>query len=655
MSDELASAKNVVNTISLLGIDMIENAASGHPGIVLSAAPMMYSLYAKNMNIFPKDPKWFNRDRFVLSAGHGSALLYSTLYLAGYDIKIEDLKEFRRLGSIAAGHPEYGLTPGVDATTGPLGQGFANAVGMAIAESHLAARFNKRNYSIIDHYTYVVCGDGDLQEGITWESISLAGHLGLSKLIVLFDSNDVQLDTLTSSTTSDNIKEKIEACNWNYIKVGVGTSIPLISNAIVKAKACSKPTLIEIKTVIGRGTTNEGTTKVHGSPLGEAETIKLRKKLSWKKPEFVISSSISSFFRRKIMDRCRPNYENHKALMENYKERFPEDYALLQEFLSSKRDLNISSDILNLNLSKELSTRSISGKILNELTKKYKNMIGGSADLSSSTFVKGPDGDFSRENRLGRNINFGIREHAMGAIANGIALHGGLIPFISTFFTFSDYLKPAIRLSALMKLPVMYIFTHDSIAVGEDGPTHQPIEQLTSLRCVPDLNVMRPCSTNEVIGAYDIALKSDVPTALILTRQPIPTLLNASMDIRKGAYIIKEEENPKQKLDFIMLSCGSEVDLCIKTATDFKEKNVRVVSMPSMYLFEKLSPSQKKAILPDNVPVIAVEMGSPMSWYKYAKYVYGIENFGYSGRIDEVKKEAGFTSRQLWEYAKGCT
>lgn len=636
-----------INAIKILGVDAINKANSGHPGIVLGAASMLHVLYTKHLNVDPKKTNWINRDRFILSAGHGSALLYSINHLSGYDISIENLKNFRQLGN-TPGHPEYGHTAGVETTSGPLGQGISNAVGMALAETHLAAKFNKPNFDIIDHYTYVLCGDGDLQEGVTQEAMSLAGHLGLGKLIVLFDSNDIQLDGEVNLAYSERAKNKFEALNWQYILVADGEDQAAVHRAILKAKKeTNKPTIIEVKTIIGRGTSIEGTSKVHGSPIGEKEAVALREKISWTHAPFEIPSEVYDLYKKKVYNRGRRVHKKWDNLLKEYKETYQEEGLLFDQYFNEKTTVDISKLPVYEAGSKE-ATRNVSGKIIDSLSVQHPNLIGGSADLTASTKAKGADGHFSKENRLGRNINFGVREHAMASLANGMVLHGGLKVFVGGFFIFSDYMKPAIRLSAIMGIPTTYVFTHDSVAVGEDGPTHEPIEQLAMLRSIPNMSVIRPADANETKAAWQLALESkNQPTALILTRQSVPNLEETSIkEVSKGAYILKKETN---KLDGILLASGSEVSLALETQKILLEKGIdlRVVSMPSMDLFEKQSEAYKKEILPKNVKILAVEMASPMPWYKYTPNVYGIDTFGVSAPLEEVLKYFKFTPEDL--------
>lgn len=642
--------EKAISAIRVLGTDMINNANSGHPGIVLGAAPLAYTLFTNHLNIYPRESKWINRDRFVLSAGHGSALLYSLIHFSGYKLGIDDLKRFRSEGK-TPGHPEYGHTEGVEATTGPLGQGIANAVGLAIAEAHLASKFNIDQYKIFDHHTYALCGDGDLQEGVALEAMSLAGHLGLGKLIILFDSNDIQLDGPVNLTYSENNKKKFEAMGWQHLMVTNGNDINAINKALLKArKETEKPTIIEVKTVIGFGTSKAGTSKVHGSPLGKEESAVLRKNLNFEYEPFDIPKDVYSHFRKKIFLRGKREYKKWDEMFNLYKENHQSKAAELYSFYNSNYELNADA-LRELLKPEKSSTRVSGGKILDSFSEQFGNIIGGSADLTSSTMARGYGSSFSAHDRSGRNINYGVREHAMGAIANGITLHGGLKTFTGAFFVFSDYMKPSIRMAAIMDIPTTFVFSHDSIAVGEDGPTHEPIEQLVGLRAIPNLNVFRPADAKETYSAWQIALNSvNTPTVIVLTRQNVINQESTCIEKAKmGAYIVLE---PEGKVDGIIIACGSEVELSMEVAKELNEKgnNIRVVSMPSQYLFEKQKESYKNSILLEDVKTIAVEMGSRSSWYKYTNNVYGIDQFGLSDKQDKVIAKLGFTKDKLMEY-----
>lgn len=644
-----------INTLRVVGAEMIHKANSGHPGIVLGAAPMVHTLFTRHLNINCQDEQWFNRDRFVLSAGHGSALLYLLLHLSGFAIGMDDLKNFRQKGSITPGHPEYGHTPGVEITTGPLGQGLASAVGLAIAESYLSAKFNKNDLSIIDHYTYVLCGDGDLQEGIAMEAMSLAGHLGLKKLIVLYDSNDVQLDGEVSLVNTEDTQMKVEAMGWQYLKVEDGNNVDDIDKAIAFAKgSTTKPTLIEIKTIIGYGAPNSGESSVHGKPMSTEDIQALRKFLGYTAPEFEIVDAVKEFYDTNVVKRGYDANSSWNHQLIQYAREYPQDYKLLCDFMYNEVKLSDYEGMPSYEIGTKESTRKVMGKLLDWLSIKLPNIIGGSADLTASTMVKGADGIYGQANPLGRNIKYGVREHAMAAITNGITLHGGLKGFCSGFFVFSDYLKPAVRLAAIMHLPSLFFFSHDTVCVGEDGPTHQPVEHLTMFRSMPNTNVFRPADAVEMTSAMLLAFaETDCPTVIVSSRQ---TLLNLDCTnfegVSKGAYIAFE---PKGTPGYALITCGSELTLCIDVAKRLEQEQifVRVVSMPSMFLFEKQSKEYKEAVLPKRMKKrMAVEMGSSMSWYKYASKVHGIDVFGSSMPLKCIHEEYGFTVEEIYKEFK---
>ncbi|CDQ39916.1 Transketolase [Virgibacillus salexigens] len=645
-----------INTIRTLSIDAIENANSGHPGLPMGAAPMAYTLWTDFMNHNPKHSKWFNRDRFVLSAGHGSMLLYSLLHLSGYNVTIDDLKGFRQWGSKTPGHPEVHHTDGVEATTGPLGQGIAMSVGMAMAEAHLSAKFNKDNFNIVDHYTYAIVSDGDLMEGISHEAASLAGHLGLGKLIALYDSNDISLDGDLDRSFSDNTEERFKAYGWQVLTVKDGNDLDAIRNAIKLAQEnTEQPTLIEVKTIIGYGSPNKSASAAsHGAPLGGDE-VKLTKEFyKWTHDEFHVPEEVYEDFNEKIVKDGAEAEASWNKLLDSYKETYPE---LAQEFeLALKGDLPAGWEKELPVFEPEqdtLATRASSGKVLNAIADTVPNFFGGSADLAGSNKTTiNEENDFSRNHYAGRNIWFGVREHAMGAALNGMALHGGLNVYAGTFFVFSDYLRPAVRLSSIMNMPVTYVFTHDSIAVGEDGPTHEPIEQLASLRAMPGLSLIRPADGNETQAAWRLALEStDTPTALVLSRQNLPTLEgtkdNAYEGVKQGAYVISDAE--KATPDAILIATGSEVQLAIKSQAALKEKgmDVRVVSMPSWDRFNSQDDTYKQKILPAEVKNrVAIEMASPFGWERFVGEhgkVIGIDTFGASAKGEKVIEEYGFT------------
>lgn len=649
--------QKAIETIKVLSLEQINEANSGHPGICLGAAPMIHTLYAHNLKVLPDKYDWFNRDRFVLSAGHGSALLYSMLHLAGFGVSALDLQRFRSLGSITPGHPEYEMTPGVDATTGPLGQGIAMAVGMAIAEEFLAAKYNEKDLDVINHYTYVICGDGDLQEGVSQEAISLAGHLGLGKLIVLYDSNDIQLDTETNKTFSEKIKMKFEAMNWHYQFVEDGTNVKSIDEAIKQAQTVvDKPSIIEVKTVIGLGSSLAGTSKVHGSPLPSEEVVAFRKAVGGE--SFTVDTKVYEFYYDRINERGRKEYENWQNKLSVYKLRYPKKYRELVDVMENKLTVDFNEITLNYDLEHVAATRVSSGEVLEFVSSKHPTLIGGSADLSSSTKVKGADGDFSRENRTGRNINFGVREHAMAAICNGMALHGGVRPFCGGFLVFSDYMKPAMRLSALMNLPVIYVFTHDSIAVGEDGPTHQPIEHLTMLRTIPNMTVIRPADANEVKSAWNYIINehNEGPVCLILTRQNLPTVTRYNPNaVQLGAYTVRPE---RESLGGLIIATGSELHLALEAQKELIKEgyDVRVISMPSINLFEKQTTAYKEQLIPSYITKrLVLEMSEGTSLERYAGSfgeVYKITSFGSSCPGNLLVSEYGYTVEKIVEAYK---
>jgi transketolase len=647
-----------INTIRTLSMDAIEKANSGHPGMPMGAAPMAYTLWTSHMKHNPNNPDWFNRDRFVLSAGHGSMLLYSLLHLSGYDVTLDDIKAFRQWGSKTPGHPEYGHTPGVDATTGPLGQGIAMAVGMAMAERHLAATFNKPGYHIVDHYTYAICGDGDLMEGVASEAASLAGHLKLGRLIVLYDSNDISLDGDLDKAFGENVRQRFEAYGWQTLFVEDGNDITAINQAIAEAKAeLNRPTLIEIKTTIGYGApTVAGTNEVHGKPLSAEEARGAKQHYEWPYEEpFYVPEEVRTHFEA-IRQKGEAEEAEWNALVESYRKVFPEEAARLDMAMNGTVPEDYAADLPLYQLGDKKATREYSYEILNALADVVPQIFGGAADLASSTktLIKNST-DFFPGQYDGRNVWFGVREFAMAAAVNGMALHKGVKPYGSTFFVFTDYLRPALRLSALMNVPSIFVFTHDSIAVGEDGPTHEPIEQLASLRAMPNLTVLRPADGNETREAWKIAIESqDTPTVLVLTRQGVPTLEgtieHAAEGVKRGAYIVSEA---KGKIQGIIMATGSEVHLAVEAQKMLAEEgiHVRVVSMPSWDLFEKQSEEYKAQILPPEVTKrLAVEAGSSLGWHKYVGSfgaTLTIDRFGASANGNKVMAEYGFTAENV--------
>ena len=641
----------IIDQLRCLGIDMISEANSGHPGIVLGAAPILYTLYAHHLRFDPLDPNYFNRDRFVMSAGHGSALLYATLYLAGFPITLDDLKNFRQIDSITPGHPEYGVTPGVDASTGPLGQGIAMAVGMAMAEANLRARYNNGKKEIIDYYTYVLAGDGDLMEGVSYEACSLAGTLKLNKLIVLYDSNDVCLDGKTSMTFNDNVSMRFVSLGWNVITVSDGESYEAISKAIDEAKnSTDKPTLIEVKTVIGKHSSLEGTNLVHGSPLRKEEITAIKEKLGVRDIPFTVSQNICDDFRYFVEKRCSSLSEKFNKTVASLSEAEQEE---LKFFMGNDKAIPIKNFIYTPTEDLLESPRDTSSRLLNSVVKDSPFILGGSADLfaANRTYIKDA-GDFSANNYLGKNIFFGVREHAMGAILNGLALSGFRV-YGSTFLSFSDYMKPAIRMAAMMKLPVIYIFTHDSISVGEDGPTHQPVEQLLGLRSTPNLEVFRPADANEVIGSYK-AISENVsgPSVITLSRNKLPILETTNVvGVSHGGYVVFDTE---RKPSGIVIATGEEVHQAIEVAKRLLVKGIaiRVVSMPNLNRFLKQNEEYIESVLPVEVRKIVVEAGSSFSWNRLIfndKYLITLDTFGASGKKDDVYKKFGFDVDSLEE------
>ncbi len=645
-----------VNAIRALSIAQIEKANSGHPGLPMGAAPMAYVLYNKILKANPENANWFDRDRFILSAGHGSSMLYSLLHLSGYRLSMDELKEFRQIDSLTPGHPEYGHTEGVEVTTGPLGQGIAQAVGMAIAEKHMAALYNKEEAKIIDHYTYALCGDGDLMEGVSYESMSLAGHLKLDKLIVLYDSNDICLDGDLNTSFSENVEARVKAQGWNYLRVEDGNDLEAIYEAIIKAKEnADGPILIEVKTVIGYGSANAGTNKVHGAPIGADDFAAAKKVYGWDYPDFEIPEKVYETFKNGVGVKGKEANNIWEEDLKSYQEKYPEDYKELMAGINRELPANFMDQVKKYDSSmKALATRASGGEIIQDLAKITSNFWGGSADLFSSNKTNIKDSKaFRDESPEGRNIWYGVREFAMAAIGNGIMAHGGSFHHVSTFFVFADYLKAAVRLSALSGLPLTYAMTHDSVAVGEDGPTHEPIEQLAMLRAIPNTIVLRPADANETRLAWKVALESkDKPVVIALTRQNVPNLKETEDldNIDKGAYIIKDAENP----DLVLTATGSEVALALDTAKALEEegKKIRVVSMPSMELFRAQDDSYKKEILPKGVKKVSIEMGTTFGWAEWTGACglnIGIDRFGISGKGDLVQEELGFSVEAIKE------
>ncbi|MFU7515791.1 transketolase [Clostridium sp. HCS.1] len=651
-----------INAIRVLSADAIQKSNSGHPGLPLGAATMAFTLWTK-MNHNGKNPNWDNRDRFILSAGHGSMLEYSLLHLFGYGITIEDIKNFRQVGSLTPGHPEYKHTKGVEITTGPLGQGICNAVGMAMAESYLAEKFNKDNFNIVNHYTYTIVGDGCLMEGISGEASSLAGTLGLGKLIALYDSNNISIEGSTDIAFREDVAKRYEAYGWQVIKVNDGNDIDAISKAIDEAKAeTSKPSIIIVKNIIGFGCpAKEGKASAHGEPLGEDNIKALKENCGWRlEPSFYVPDEVYENMNNYINEGIEKE-EKWNEVFNEYKNSYPE---LANEYSKWMKNEVDKEELLNneefWSFDKEMATRDSSGVVINRLANIIPNLIGGSADLapSNKSYMNGK-GDFSAEDRSGQNLHFGVREHAMAAIANGMYAHGGLKVYCATFFVFSDYMKAAMRLSALMKLPIAYVLTHDSIGVGEDGPTHQPIEQLAALRSMPNMAVFRPADSKETAAAWYYAVTNDeTPTSLVLTRQKLPLYDGCPKRALKGGYVIKESK--KEIPDIILMASGSEVELVYKAADKLYEEGIdaRVVSIPCFKLFDQQDEAYKESVLPNSVRTrVAVEALTSFGWHKYVGLdgdIVSLDTFGESGNANELFKKFGFTVENVVDKSRKC-
>ena len=655
--------KKTINAIRILSAEAIQKANSGHPGLPLGSAPIAYALWQNFLKFNNSDPKWDDRDRFVLSAGHGSMLDYSLLYLYGFGLTKEDLMNFRQLGSKTPGHPEYGHTVGIETTTGPLGQGIANAVGMAVAEAHLAAKFNRGGFKIVDHYTYALCGDGCLEEGISYEACSFAGTHELGKLIVFYDDNDITIEGNTDITFKEDVAARFAAQNWQVLKVDLVSNpddVALIDAAIEQAKAeTKKPSIIICKTKIGYGTPLEGSHKCHGSPLGTENLQKTKENFQWTHEPFEVPSEVLTHT-AEAGKRGAKKEEEWKALFAQYEKKYPELAKAYKAAMAGELyDIENDKDLFSFD--KPMATRQTSNVVLNKIAAKVPELMGGSADLAPSNLsdMKNTDaityGDFTPENYAGRNMHFGIREHAMAAIANGMQLHGGLKAYCSTFFIFSDYCKHAMRLSALMNIPVVYILTHDSIGVGEDGPTHEPVEQLIALRSIPNMKVYRPADGKETAAAWISALKGTAPTALVLTRQNLPQYANSGINALKGGYILEDCAGTP---DILLIASGSEVELCVKAKAELEKEGVkaRVISMPCFEEYEKQSAEYKESVMPSSVKArVCVEAGSPYSWYKYAGdkgEIVAMSTFGASGPAAELFKLFGFTVENVVAKAK---
>ena len=642
--------QKIINTMRKLALDEIAEANSGHPGVALGLAPALFAVY-KNANIYPKDANWFNRDRIVLSGGHASSVLYATLFLFGYDLSLEDLKEFRTLGSLTPGHPEVNVTSGVDASTGALGQGIAQGVGMCLAEKHIASLYNKKDAKICDHYTFVFCGDGDLMEGISYEALSLAGTFNLNKLIVLYDSNDITMTDSLSVTSAENTKQRFEAMGFDVITVLKGNDYKEIEKAIKKAKTKSKPTLIICKTTIGFGSKLANSAKCHGKPFTKEEVAEICQNFGMSSVPFDVSQDVKEYCAQ-LSNKNAQNYENWQKIKEEYKQKYPNEF----EELFSDNVKRLEKALNKISFKKPISTREASGEILNTLANTLNNFFGGGADVAKSTMAYLNDkGDFSKHNPCGQNIPFGVREHAMGGICNGICLHGGLRTFASTFLIFCDYMRYAIRQSALMDLSVLYLFSHDSIMIGQDGPSHQPIEQVASLRLIPNLAVIRPADANETVSAYKIAIDNPAPTALILSRQTLPILKGSGDDALFGAYVISKE---KKKMQAILLASGSEVSLCVQAQEELLKEDidVRVVSVPCAELFLKQTAKYQNSVLPKRCEkILAVDYGCGETFFKFigkTGKVMRINSFGESGKGQEIADLFGINVENIVKNVK---
>ena len=648
--------RQLVDTIRFLSVDMVEAAKSGHPGLPLGAAPMAMVLWDRYLRHSPKNPKWANRDRFVLSAGHGSALLYSLLHLTGYDLTLDDLRQFRQFGSRTPGHPEYGHTPGVESTTGPLGQGFANAVGMALAEHYLASRYNRPGFDLIDHWTYALVSDGDLMEGITSEAASFAGSMRVGKLLLLYDNNHISLEGPTSFSFTEDVLARFTSYGWGVQRVEDGNDLGAIDAAIRTARSHpDRPQFISVRTHIGYGSPRQDTREAHGEPLGPEGTRATKAKLGWPlEPPFLVPEEARDHFRQAI-ERGAGWEADWARLHAAYRAQFPELAAELDASLNGELPADWASSLPTFPAGGSMATRDAGATTLNALAQKVPTLVGGAADLSPSTKTTLVGlGDFSYGASSGRNLHFGVREHAMSAMMNGMFLHGGVRPFGSTFLIFSDYARPAIRLAALMQIAPVFVFTHDSIGVGEDGPTHEPIEQLAGLRSIPGLTVLRPADANETAAAWSVALRRTGPTALVFTRQKLPMLPGEPGRVRagveRGGYVLSPEA--ASPISAVLIGTGSEVQLCLGAQTALKAEGIstRVVSLPSCEMFDLQPPEYRDAVLPPGVPRVVVEAGSTGGWYRYTGAqgtVVGIDRFGASGAGDVVMARLGFTVERV--------
>ncbi len=650
-----------INTIRFLAVDAVQKANSGHPGMPMGCAPMAYALWHRFLKHNPANPSWHDRDRFVLSAGHGSMLLYTLLHLSGYDMPMDELKRFRQLGSRTPGHPEGFLTPGVETTTGPLGQGFANGVGMAMAEQFLAARFNRPGYEIVNHYTYGIVSDGDLMEGISHEAASLAGHLGLGKLIYLYDDNEISIDGSTDLSFTEDVARRFEAYNWHVVEVSEGNDIQTIEAAIEAAiEASDRPSLVVIRTIIGFGSPNkQNTAEVHGSPLGEEEVRLTKRALGWPEEEvFVVPDGVAEHM-RKGGERGALAEQEWDEMFATYTAEYPDDAAEYQRWMSGQLPSDWATDLPAFEVGRSLATRASSGKVLDTLGQKLGNLLGGSADLSGSnkTFISGRQ-SVQKSRRAGGYVYFGVREHAMASISNGLALHGGVLPYCGTFLVFSDYMRPAIRLAALMGTKVVFVFTHDSIGLGEDGPTHQPVEHLMALRAIPHLTVIRPADADETREAWKYAVSvASGPTALVLTRQGVPTIdkVGSKDGLFRGAYILQDSSEGEPQV--VLIGTGSELSLAIHAAKELEVQGIRarVVSMPSWEIFDAQDKSYRDGVLPPGVPRVSVEAGITLGWERYvgdSGRSIGLDRFGASAPWKELYEYFGITVDAVTENAR---
>lgn len=647
-----ALERDAIHALRFLAIDAVERAKSGHPGAPLALAPLAYLLYTRHLRHDPSAPHWIDRDRLVLSAGHASMLLYGALHLCGYDLSLEELQRFRQWGSRTPGHPERGETPGVEVTTGPLGQGFANGVGLAIAERLLAERFNRPGHSIVDHRTFVIASDGDLMEGISYEAAALAGRLGagLSKLTVFYDDNSITLDGVRAIAWGEDVRARFEAAGWQVLRVEDGEDLAAIDRAIDEAEADrERPTLVVLRTHIGFGSPKQDSHEAHGAPLGAAAVEATRAKLGWPHPPFVVPEELRAHWRERSAERAGAHADWRERLA-RYRAAHPDLAAELERVFAGRLPEGWRSALPRYEPGAKVATRRSAADTLAALSERVPELVGGSADLSSSTYHVVPgspivnEGDWS-----GRNLWYGVREHAMGAISNGIAAHGGLRPFCSTFLVFSDYMRTTIRLASLMHLPVVFVFTHDSIGVGEDGPTHQPIEQVASLRAIPGVTLFRPADANESAAAWAAALESSGPSVLVLTRQALPALDPALLDVGRGASLLAPGD------DVALVASGSEVQVALAARAKLAERGVaaRVLSMPSLERFRALAPAERQKLLPPALPTVAVEAGSPQGWHELADEVVGLERFGASAPADVLFRELGITPEEVVERALG--